>query len=43
VYIHETQYDNIEQLKIFDSKHSGHPVQVVNEEEIDKGQWTRVS
>ena len=36
----ENDYLNKEQLEKFDSLHSGHPVQIVNEEELEtKKEW----
>ena len=36
----EDNYINKEKLEKFDSLHSGHPVQIVNEEEImNIGEW----
>lgn len=39
----ENNYLNKKQLATFDSMHSGHPVQIVNEEEIDKTEWKAIS
>ena len=32
----ENNYSYKKELKLFDSKHSGHPVQVINKEELKK-------
>ena len=39
----ENNYLNKKQLATFDSMHSGHPVQIVNEEEIDKTEWKAIT
>ena len=32
----ENNYSNKKEIKLFDSMHSGHPVQVINKEELNE-------